>query len=98
MAKVLDSSAVLAFLRDEPGTAKVRSDLPAGFISAVNASEILSVLVRNGLLLEDAELVLRKARLQVREFSLDTAVRAASLSGHQFRSRGLSLGDCICPW
>ena len=93
MAKVLDSSAVLAFLYDEPGAEKVRPDLPGGIISAVNAAEVLAVLVRKGAPLEEAVLALQKTRLQVQEFSAAVAVKTVDL---QFRSHSLSLGDRAC--
>ena len=96
MAKVLDSSAVLAFLYDEPGAEKVRPDLLDGIISAVNAAEVLAVLVRKGAPLEEAVVALQKTRLQVQEFSAAGAVETASLLSPQFRSRGLSLGDRAC--
>lgn len=96
MSKVFDSSAVLAFLYDEPGAEKVRPDLPDGIISAVNATEVLAVLVRNGVPLADAHLALQKTRLKVLEFSLAGALKTASILSQQSRSRGLSLGDRAC--
>jgi PIN domain nuclease of toxin-antitoxin system len=96
MAKVFDSSAVLAFLYDEPGADKVRVDLPDGVISAVNAAEVLAVLVRNGAPLEDASLALQKTRLKVQEFSLAGAAKTAALLSPQSRSLGLSPGDRAC--
>src|ERR1035437_8177981 len=94
MAKVLDSSAVLAFLYDEPGAEKVRPDLLDGIISAVNAAEVLAVLVRKGAPLEEAVLALQKTKLQVQEFSAAGAVETARLLSPQLRSRGLALGVC----
>ena len=96
MSKVFDSSAVLAFLYDEPGAAKVRPDLPEGIISAVNAAEVLAVLLRNGVPLEDAHTVLRKTRLKVIEFSLAGALKTAEILSWQTRGHGLSLGDRAC--
>lgn len=96
MPKVFDSSAVLAFLYDEPGGDKVRPDLPDGIISAVNAAEVLAVLVRNGVPLDDASLALQKTRLKVEAFSLAGAAKTAALLTPQFRSLGLSLGDRAC--
>jgi PIN domain nuclease of toxin-antitoxin system len=96
MPKVFDSSAVLAFLYDEPGGDKVRPDLPDGIISAVNAAEVLAVLVRNGVPLEDASTALQKTRLKVQEFTLAGAAKTAALLTPQFRSLGLSLGDRAC--
>lgn len=96
MAKVFDSSAVLAFLYDEPGSDKIRQDLPQGIISAVNAAEVLAVLVRNGVPTEDAVRALQKTRLQVQEFSLASAAKTAALLTPQARKLGLSLGDRAC--
>ena len=96
MPKVFDSSAVLAFLYDEAGGDKVRPDLPDGIISAVNAAEVLAVLVRNGVPLDDASLALQKTRLKVEAFSLAGAARTAALVPPQFRSLSLSLGDRAC--
>jgi len=96
MAKVLDSSAVLAFLYDEPGGEKVRADLPERILSAVNAAEVLAVLVRKGAPLEEAELALKKTQVKVLDFSLAAAAKTAGLLSPQFRSRGLSPGDRAC--
>ena len=96
MAKVLDSSAVLAFIYDEPGGDKVRPYLPDGIISAVNAAEVLLVLVRKGALLEEAERTLERTQLKVLGFSLAGALKTAGFLSPQFRSRGLSLGDRAC--
>jgi ribonuclease VapC len=93
MAKVLDSSAVLAFLYGEPGAEEVRPDLLEGIISAVNAAEVLAVLVRKGAPLEEAVLALQKTRLRVQEFSAAVAVRTVGL---QFRGHGLCLADRAC--
>jgi len=96
MSRVLDSSAVLAFLYDEPGGEKVRPYLPAGVISAVNAAEVLAVLVRKGAPPEDAELALQKTQVKVLDFSLAGAVKTAAILSTQMRDRGLSLGDRSC--
>jgi PIN domain nuclease of toxin-antitoxin system len=45
---VLDASALIAFLRDEPGADKVAAVLTEACISAVNLSEILGKLVEYG--------------------------------------------------
>ena len=71
MAKAFDSSAVLAVLYGEPGAEKVRPDLPDGIISAVNAAEVVTVLVRKGMPPKEAVVTLRKTLLKVQDFSLD---------------------------
>jgi ribonuclease VapC len=101
MVKVFDSSAVLAFLFDEPGAEKVRSALSdsdgAGLISAVNAGEVLLVLVRAGMSLDGATDALCMVRLTPLPFSLSQAAVVGGV-GFFLRSRkhGLSLGDYAC--
>ena len=96
MAKVFDSSAVLAALYGEPGGDKVKQDLPGGVVSSVNASEIITVLMRKGAPFEEASTILRKTLLKVQDFTLESALKTASLLSPQARSRGLSLGDRAC--
>jgi PIN domain nuclease of toxin-antitoxin system len=96
MAKVFDSSAVLAALYGEPGGDKVKQDLPGGVVSSVNASEIITVLMRKGAPFEEASAILRKTLLKVQDFTLESALKTASLRSPQARSRGLSLGDRAC--
>jgi PIN domain nuclease of toxin-antitoxin system len=96
MAKVFDSSAVLAALYGEPGGDKVKQDLPGGVVSSVNASEIITVLMRKGAPFEEASAILRKTLLKVQDFTLESALKTASLLSPQARSRGLSLGDRAC--
>ena len=91
MAKVFDSSAVLAFLFEEPGGERTVPDLPGGLMSAVNAAEVLAVLVHKGMSLEEARLALRKTRLKIVDFSMDGAAKTAELL-----ARGISLGDRAC--
>jgi len=96
MTKVFDSSAVLAVLYGEPGGDKIKQDLAGGIISAVNAAEIITVLIRKGAPFEDAEAVLRKTLLKVQDFTWEAALKTATLLFPQARSRGLSLGDRAC--
>ena len=96
MSKLLDSSAVLAFLRNERGAESVRAELPGGLISAVNAAEVLTVLVRNSIPLEEARRALLKTRLEVVDFTLEHAVGVAGLQSPELRRHGISLGDRAC--
>ncbi|WP_292259459.1 type II toxin-antitoxin system VapC family toxin [Brevundimonas sp.] len=45
---VIDASAGLAYLLDEPGCERVRDHLPSGRMSAVNLAEVVTTLVRMG--------------------------------------------------
>lgn len=90
---VLDTSAVLAVVFDEPGAEAAGRHIDGGSISVVNAAEVLGVLMRK-----------RASKADVDPASLDDldlswcepdaaqARRAAELSG----VKDLSLGDRFC--
>lgn len=95
MNAVLDSSAVLAWLRDEPGAEVVQPLLADAVVSTVNWSELAQKLTQHGI---DARRTL--ARLQVlgctvEPFTEGDALRAGELWPHT-KTVGLSLGDRAC--
>ena len=65
MTKVLDASAVLALLRRERGFAQVTAALPQAVMSAVNAAEVMRVLVRAGASPIDARRAFARLHLSV---------------------------------
>lgn len=98
---VLDASALLAYLHEEPGAMAVEEALAAGAImSAVNYAEVLSRLSDAG---EDAlathhrlqEQGLIGGLLDIVASTLDDAITMAQLRALT-RSHGLSLGDRAC--
>jgi PIN domain nuclease of toxin-antitoxin system len=92
---VLDSSAVLAMLWDEPGAARVVDALPGARISAVNLAEVTAKLVDRGASDEDATEILRSLGLDAVAFDSDQAL-AAGLLRRATRGVGLSIGDRAC--
>jgi ribonuclease VapC len=91
---VLDSAAVLALLRLEPGFQRVAEVLDESVISSVNLAEIFNKLVQKASAEEVREL-LRPLKLQVEDWTEDMAYRSAEFT--QFnKSHGLSLGDRAC--
>jgi PIN domain nuclease of toxin-antitoxin system len=92
---VLDASALLAFLLNEPGADRVRPALPTAIISAVNLAETYGKLVRYGKRLEDAAALIGRLRLRVVPFDTDQARIAVSL-WEPTRAAGLALGDRAC--
>ena len=52
---VFDAGALLAILDGEPGANEARAALPAAKMSAVNRAEVLAVLVRDGMPVEEAD-------------------------------------------
>jgi PIN domain nuclease of toxin-antitoxin system len=92
---VLDASALLALLRQEPGAEKVRAVIADAAISAVNLAEVAGYLMRNGATLaETAEALffLPVERISFdEEHAYDTATMVTAT-----RAAGLSLGDRAC--
>jgi ribonuclease VapC len=92
---VLDSSAVLAWLRGEPGADVVQPLLPAAIMSAANWSETWQKLRQHGVDADRATSRLRTLGVRVEPLSEADAVTAADL-WTRTRAAGLSLGDRCC--
>src|SRR5215208_935029 len=92
---VLDASAVLALLNQEPGLDQVEGILGESIISAVNACEVLTKLIDAGMPLEEARESFDLLGLEVMDFNKELAEQAASLRDST-RKKGLSLGDRCC--
>jgi len=94
---VLDSSAVLALLWDEPGAERVAEVVPGASLCVVNLAEVLTVLGRRGVPSSDAArgVQLLAPRLIAADDRL--AQTAAAIAGQaRGQGAGLSLGDAFC--
>lgn len=92
---VLDSSALLALLKNEPGAEAVADHLDGALMSTLNVAEVLSKIEEWG---GDSSEVLKEIALlpiNLIPLSLATATGAARFRPHT-KSAGLSLGDRIC--
>ncbi|MER5390298.1 type II toxin-antitoxin system VapC family toxin [Saccharopolyspora sp. NPDC002686] len=95
MTTVLDTSAILAWLRGETGADRVDAVIDNATMSTVNWSELAQKLAQHG---ADAARTcdrLRTFGIAVEPFTADDAVRAGEL-WMRTRSAGLSLGDRAC--
>lgn len=95
-SSVLDASALLAYLRAEPGADRVIAAIAAGAsMTSLNFGEVAGWFVRQGA--EEDYLRSLRARLvfPIVPFDDDLAIRAALLLPAT-RSAGLSLGDRAC--
>ena len=92
---VLDASALIAFLRNEPGSDGVGAALPDAAISSVNLSEVLAKASDTPKGFESAKTALRGLQLRIVPFDEEQAVIAAGLRPLT-RPLGLSLGDRCC--
>ncbi|MEH1855210.1 MAG: type II toxin-antitoxin system VapC family toxin [Nostoc sp.] len=95
MTVVLDASALLAYLKDEPGADVVEAILAESVISSVNWAEVIQKAIAVGVLVEGMLDDLQALGLVVEPFTpLDGEV--AGRLWEQTRSFGLSLGDRAC--
>lgn len=92
---VLDASAVIAFLKGEPGADFVGQRIHAGVITAVNLSEVAAVWLALSQDAAGTEAVLMELPCDVASVGGELGVRAGLMIS-QTGSRGLSLGDRIC--
>lgn len=92
---VIDASALLAILNDEPGANVVAEALPQGVISAVNLSEVIAKLCDAGMPEKAIHQALQPLGIEVVPFDEDQAYQAGLLrtSTQDF---GISLGDRAC--
>lgn len=92
---IVDTSALLAVLKEEPGAELVYPHLPYAVISSVNLIEAASYLVGQGLSLEETSHIIQDLSLDIAAHDMQQAFIAASLLPHT-KSKGLSLGDRAC--
>ena len=92
---VLDASAVLALLNDEPGKERVEAVLSESIISAVNYCEVLSKLIEIGMTEKEASNSVELLNLGVIDFDRRMGRLAAALR-KRTKALGLSLGDRAC--
>jgi ribonuclease VapC len=92
---VLDASALLAVLNQELGYKIVEEQLSNAIISAVNLSEVITILTQIGIELETAETLTAEIVSQIVPFDHVHAVTAAALR-NLTKAQGLSLGDRAC--
>ena len=92
---VLDASALLALLNNEPGAQRVKDILTESVIGAVNLCETVGKLVNAGMSLEDARASVELINLEVVLFDAELACGAGALI-IKTKKLGLSLGDRAC--
>ena len=92
---VLDASALLAYLRAEPGSDQVDDVLGAATITSVNWAEVLQKSLSVGVDVKGLRQDLQALGLVVEPFSAGDADTAARL-WPQTRRLGLSLADRAC--
>ncbi|OJW53439.1 MAG: hypothetical protein BGO67_01700 [Alphaproteobacteria bacterium 41-28] len=92
---VLDASAILALIQEEPGAEVIRPLLKQSMMSAVNVAETLTSLQKVEMDPEEGMEYLSILISQIVDFDTDQAIDAARLYPH-VKHKGLSLGDRAC--
>lgn len=95
MSYLLDASAVLAALFDEPGAEFVYAQLNDSQMSVVNLSEVYATLMDGGMSFDKASELVRALPMRLRTYREAHAWKTAELRGVT-KSLGLSLGDRAC--
>ena len=92
---VLDASALLAFVKGEPGAEVVAPLIGDAVISAVNFAEAVTKLVEKGMTIDLARTALGIAEIDVIDFDRGLAEQTGGLVART-KPFGLSLGDRAC--
>jgi ribonuclease VapC len=90
---VLDASAVLALLQEEPGADEVERLLDGALMSCVNLSEVLQKAEQHGVRTEGLEYDLEALGVEFQVFDASSARATAEAWSP---GSGLSLGDRAC--
>ncbi|GGY91437.1 type II toxin-antitoxin system VapC family toxin [Novosphingobium colocasiae] len=94
-AVVLDASALLALLHDEPGADNVAQVLTDARMASVNYAEVVSHFIHNGMPEDQVEAMLRPLPIAIIAADRALAMMAGGLRAVT-ASAGLSLGDRFC--
>ena len=92
---VLDASALLALLANEPGADEVEKLLDGAAMSTVNLSEVLQKSEQHGIDTEGLEFDLEALGVEYHSFDVTQARATADVWARAPRA-GLSLGDRAC--
>jgi PIN domain nuclease of toxin-antitoxin system len=91
----MDASAVLAYLRGEPGGERVEARLLASMMSSVNLAEVVTKLIDRGMSADDARLVVSGLGCEIMAVDTGLGLRAGAMRQDTI-GLGLSLGDRVC--
>jgi ribonuclease VapC len=92
---VLDASALIAMLREEPGAIKVADAIADARMSVFNYAEVVSYFINAGMDHYDIDAMLDPLPVELVPADKDLARLAGHLRGPTV-SAGLSLGDRFC--
>jgi ribonuclease VapC len=94
-SSVLDASALIAFLLQEPGMDVVATRIPGSIISTVNLTEVIARSLQRGMTLDFIDFQIARLPLTIVPFDSNLAKLTATLKS-QTQSLGISLADRAC--
>ena len=92
---LLDTSAIIALLKQEPGHEMVSEIIANSAISAVNFSEFIAILTRASISEKDIDEIIKDLIPEIIPFCENISKKAGKLS-KLTQSYGLSFGDRAC--
>jgi len=92
---VLDASALLMHVQEEPGWEKVECQLHGSMMSTVNYSEVLKKVIERGGQAAAATALVQRSRIELANFDAEQGHLAAEL-WPMGKSLGLSFADRAC--
>ena len=93
---ILDASAFIALISQEPGAQVIESVMDNSIMSALNASEVVKFLIdKKGYLIDEAKGILNQLIGEIIPFTAEQAYHAAELYLAN-KEYGLSLADRAC--
>ncbi|MHB8527882.1 MAG: type II toxin-antitoxin system VapC family toxin [Caulobacteraceae bacterium] len=95
MSVVLDASALIAVLREEPGAARAEAAMDGAVMSTVNLAEVAAYLAKTGLERRAIGTMMAELSIVYAPPDVDLAIEAGSMRALTANA-GLSLGDRFC--
>jgi PIN domain nuclease of toxin-antitoxin system len=95
-AYLLDASALIALIRNEPGADRVKTVLDYSAIHAVNLAEVVRKTICQGMPATEVHALLEDLNLAVIEELGQAQAYAVGQLAAQNPRAGLSLGDSVC--
>lgn len=92
---ILDTSALIALLKKEPGHETIASVIANSAVSSVNLSELIAALTRTGVSEEDVDEIITDLVPEIVPFCENISIKTGKLA-KLTQSYGLSLGDRAC--
>lgn len=92
---ILDTSALIALLKQEPGHERISGVIANSAISLVNLSEFIAVLARSGVSEDDIDEIITDLVPEVIPFFENISIKTGKLATIT-QEYGLSLGDRAC--